>query len=158
MSQMSFETFGPVVSSYIHRSLCGISKLLVIANKVTYHSTETTGRHEESNTRNVSKSGLKHTWSFILNMCSMCMNSFQIDLLYVENAPMDDQFQAKLSFIFFLAAIQFATLTVICHTNLCWLNVDHGCFWTCTCISGQFNLKMNFVSCWFHSCSSNMSS
>ena len=61
MSQMSFETFGPVVSSYLHHSLCGISMLLVIANKGTYHSTETTGRHEESNTRNLSKSGLKYT-------------------------------------------------------------------------------------------------
>ena len=78
MSQMPFDTFGPVVSSYTHYSLSGISMLLVIANKVTYCSTETTGRHEESNTRKVSKSGLKYTWSFILNMCSMCMNSFQI--------------------------------------------------------------------------------
>ena len=68
MSQMPIDTFGPVVSSYIHYSLCGISMLLVIANKVNYYSTETTGRHEESNTRNVSESGLKYTWSFILNM------------------------------------------------------------------------------------------
>ena len=41
MSQMPFDTFGPVVSSYIHYSLCGISMLLVIANKVNYYSTET---------------------------------------------------------------------------------------------------------------------
>ena len=68
MSQMSFETFGPVVSCYIHHILCGISMLLEIANKVTYHSTETIGRHEESNTRNVSKK-LKYSWPFALNIC-----------------------------------------------------------------------------------------
>ena len=60
MSQMPFDTFGPVVSSYTHYGLYGISMLLVIANKVTYYSSETTGRHEEINTRNVSKR-LKYT-------------------------------------------------------------------------------------------------
>ena len=63
MSQMSFETFGLVMSSYIPIILLKPQE----------------GK-EESNKRNVSKSGLKYTWSFILNMCSVCMNSFQIDL------------------------------------------------------------------------------
>ena len=39
MSEMPFETFGPVVSSYTHYSPYGISMLPLIANKVTYHST-----------------------------------------------------------------------------------------------------------------------